>query len=47
MDPIQLALWAFAVLLGLIFMGVPIALAMMAVGLVGSYLIFVAIDPLL
>ncbi len=47
MDPIQLALWAFAVLLGLIFMGVPIALAMMAVGLVGSYLIFGAIDPLL
>jgi C4-dicarboxylate transporter DctM subunit len=47
MDPIQLALWSFPVLLGLIFLGVPIALAMMLVGLVGSFVIFGSIDPLL
>lgn len=47
MDPIQLAFWSFPVLLGLIFLGVPIALAMMLIGLAGSYIIFGDIQPLL
>lgn len=39
MSPIELALWSFPVLLFLIFIRMPIALAMLAVGFGGSYLV--------
>ncbi len=39
MTDLTLALWSFPVLLVLVFLRVPIALAMMAVGVAGSYLV--------
>ncbi|MCF8484661.1 MAG: TRAP transporter large permease [Rhodobacteraceae bacterium] len=39
MTNIELALWSFPVLLGLIFLRFPIALAMLAVGFAGTYLV--------
>ncbi len=39
MSPFELATWSFPVLLILIFLRIPIALAMMLVGFVGSYLV--------
>ncbi|MEN3111378.1 TRAP transporter large permease [Uliginosibacterium paludis] len=47
MDPLQLAAWSFPFLLGLIFLRIPIGLAMLAVGLAGSAITFGSIDPLL
>lgn len=39
MTNIELALWSFPVLLGLIFLRIPIALAMLIVGFAGTYLV--------
>ena len=47
MDDLTLALWSLPVLLVLIFLRVPIGLAMLSVGLVGSALIFGDLMPLL
>lgn len=47
MDPVQLGYFSFLLLLVLIFLGMPIALAMTLIGLGGSYLIFGSILPLL
>ena len=47
MDDLTLALWSLPVLLLLIFLRVPIGLAMLSVGLVGSALIFGDMMPLL
>jgi C4-dicarboxylate transporter DctM subunit len=47
MDPMHLAVGSFGLLLALIFLGMPIALAMLLIGLTGSWLIYGAIDPLL
>jgi C4-dicarboxylate transporter DctM subunit len=47
MDPLSLAAWSFPVLLLLIFLRVPIGLAMLAVGLVGSWQVYGSVTPLL
>jgi C4-dicarboxylate transporter DctM subunit len=47
MDPMHLAIGSFAVLLLLIFLGMPIALAMLVIGLFGAWFIYGSIDPLL
>jgi len=47
MTGIELAAWSFPVLLGLIFIRVPIGLAMAACGLVGAYLIYGTPMPIL
>ena len=47
MDPLVLAAWSFPVLLALIFLRVPIGLAMLAVGLVGSWQVYGSAAPLL
>ncbi|MFZ9107049.1 MAG: TRAP transporter large permease [Burkholderiaceae bacterium] len=47
MDPMYLAIGSFAVLLMLIFLGIPIALAMLVIGLFGAWFIYGSIDPLL
>ncbi|MDA1329178.1 MAG: TRAP transporter large permease subunit [Proteobacteria bacterium] len=47
MDPMHLAIGSFAVLLLLIFLGIPIALAMLVIGLFGAWFIYGSIDPLL
>jgi tripartite ATP-independent transporter DctM subunit len=47
MDPLVLAAWSFPVLLALIFLRVPIGLAMLAVGLVGSWQVYGSATPLL
>ncbi|MDH5340991.1 MAG: TRAP transporter large permease, partial [Rubrivivax sp.] len=47
MDPLQLAIWSFPLLLALIFLRVPIGLSMLALGLVGSWLIYGSAPPLL
>ena len=47
MDPMHLAIGSFAVLLLLIFLGIPIALAMLVIGLFGAWFIYGGIDPLL
>ncbi len=47
MSTIELAAWSFPVLLGLIFLRVPIGLAMAACGLVGAYLIYGNPAPIL
>ena len=47
MDPLQLAAWSFPVLLLLIFLRVPIGLAMLAIGLVGSWQVYGSAAPLL
>lgn len=47
MDPLSLAAWSFPVLLLLIFLRVPIGLAMLVLGLAGSWLIYGSAAPLL
>ncbi|MCX8004276.1 MAG: TRAP transporter large permease [Burkholderiaceae bacterium] len=47
MSPLEIAAWSFPVLLALIFLRVPIGLAMLAVGLTGSWLIYGSAAPLL
>ncbi|MDO9093686.1 MAG: TRAP transporter large permease [Rubrivivax sp.] len=47
MDPLTLAAWSFPVLLLLIMLRVPIGLAMLAVGLVGSWQVYGSAAPLL
>jgi tripartite ATP-independent transporter DctM subunit len=47
MDPLFLAAWSFPVLMLLIFLRVPIGLAMLFLGLVGSWLVYGNIMPLL
>ena len=47
MDPLYLAAWSFPVLLVLIFLRVPIGLSMLLIGLVGSWLVYGNIMPLL
>ena len=39
MSPFELAIWSFPVLLALIFLRAPIALAMIGVGAAGTYLV--------
>jgi tripartite ATP-independent transporter DctM subunit len=47
MEPLQLAAWSFPLLLALIFLRVPIGLAMLALGLAGSWLVYGSLAPLL
>ena len=47
MDPLLLASWSFPVLLLLIFLRIPIGLAMLAVGLFGSWQVYGSASPLL
>jgi C4-dicarboxylate transporter, DctM subunit len=47
MDPLTLAAWSFPVLLLLIMLRLPIGLAMLAVGLVGSWQVYGSAAPLL
>lgn len=47
MDSVLLGYWSFPLLLALIFMGMPIALAMMLIGLAGSIIIFGSVSPVL
>jgi tripartite ATP-independent transporter DctM subunit len=47
MDPLSLAAWSFPALLLLIFVRVPIGLAMLVLGLVGSWLVYGSAAPLL
>lgn len=47
MSNIELGLWAFPVLLVLIFLRIPIGLAMLGVGIGGSYLITGSFNPML
>ncbi len=47
MDPLYLAAWSFPVLLVLIFLRVPIGLSMLLIGLVGAWLVYGNIMPLL
>ena len=47
MDALWLATWSFPLLLALIFLRVPIGLAMLAVGLGGSWIIYGSAAPLL
>ncbi len=47
MDSLTLAAWSFPVLLLLIFLRVPIGLSMLALGLVGSWLVYGSAAPLL
>ncbi|MDO5103624.1 MAG: TRAP transporter large permease [Lautropia sp.] len=47
MEPILLAVWSLPILLLLIFLRVPIGLAMLALGCLGSWLVFGELQPLL
>ncbi len=47
MDPLALAAWSFPLLLLLIFLRLPIGLAMLALGLTGSWLVYGSLGPLL
>jgi tripartite ATP-independent transporter DctM subunit len=47
MDPLTLAAWSFPVLLLLIFLRIPIGLAMLVIGLVGSWQVYGSAAPLL
>ena len=47
MSPLEIAAWSLPVLLALIFLRVPIGLAMLAVGLTGSWLVYGSAAPLL
>jgi C4-dicarboxylate transporter, DctM subunit len=47
MDPLTLAAWSFPVLLALIFLRVPIGVAMLVLGLAGSLLVYGSAAPLL
>ncbi|MDZ7823061.1 MAG: TRAP transporter large permease [Ahrensia sp.] len=47
MTDLSLALWSFPVLLVLVFLRIPIALAMISIGMVGSYLVYGTALPVL
>ena len=47
MSNLELALWSFPILLFLIFMRIPIGLAMLAVGLTGLYIVMGSTTPIL
>lgn len=47
MDPLMLAVWSIPAMLGLIVLRVPIGLSMLAVGIVGSWLIYGSLGPVL
>ena len=47
MDPLTLAAWSFPFMLVLIFLRVPIGLAMLVIGLVGSWQVYGSASPLL
>lgn len=47
MDDLALAAWSFPILIGLIFLRIPIGLAMLLVGLIGTWMIFGSAAPLL
>ncbi|MFN2305472.1 MAG: TRAP transporter large permease, partial [Paracoccaceae bacterium] len=47
MSQIELALWSFPVLLGLVFLRVPIALAMLGVGFGGAYMVYGTTLPIM
>lgn len=47
MSGIELAAWSFPILLLLIFVRVPIGLAMLVCGLVGAWLIYGSADPIM
>ncbi len=47
MDPLWLAAWSFPVLLALIFLRVPIGVAMLTLGLLGSWQVYGSAAPLL
>ena len=47
MDPLTLAAWSFPVMLLLIFLRIPIGLAMLIVGLFGSWQVYGSAAPLL
>jgi C4-dicarboxylate transporter DctM subunit len=47
MDPLILATWSFPALLVLIFLRIPIGLAMLVIGLVGSWQVYGSASPLL
>ena len=47
MEPLWLAIWSLPLLLVLIFLRVPIGLSMLALGLVGSWLVYGSAAPLL
>ncbi len=47
MDPISLAAWSFPALLVLIFLRVPIGLAMLSIGLFGAWQVFGSVGPIL
>ena len=47
MSNIELGIWSFPVILGMIFLRIPIGLAMLAVGIGGSYLITGSFNPVM
>jgi C4-dicarboxylate transporter DctM subunit len=47
MEAITLAAWSFPLLLLLIFLRLPIGLAMLSLGLAGSWLVYGSLGPLL
>lgn len=47
MEPLTIAAWSFVALLALILARVPIGLAMLALGLLGSALVYGSVEPLL
>ena len=47
MSNIELGIWSFPVILGLIFLRIPIGLAMLLVGIGGSYLLTGSINPVM
>lgn len=47
MTNLELALWSFPILLFLIFLRIPIGLAMLAVGLAGLYIVMGSVNPIL
>jgi tripartite ATP-independent transporter DctM subunit len=47
MDPLALAAWSLPLLLAVIFLRIPIGLAMLAIGLLGSLLVYGSAAPLL
>uniref|UniRef100_UPI002FC632C5 TRAP transporter large permease n=1 Tax=Hydrogenophaga sp. TaxID=1904254 RepID=UPI002FC632C5 len=47
MSTVELALWSFPILLLLIFIRVPIGLSMLVCGLVGAWMVYGSVDPIL
>ena len=47
MDPLALAAWSFPVLMVLIFLRIPIGLSMLLLGLLGSWLVYGSMPPVL